>query len=90
LSLINRDQMFLMPPSLKDWLPADDLAWFVLDAVGQMDLARFYQRYRPDGKGGVAYEPSMMVALLLYAYCVGERSSRRIAQLCERSSTAST
>jgi transposase len=81
---LNRDQMFLLPISIKDWLPGDDLAWFVLDAVGQMDLAQFYARYRVDGKGGAAYEPSMMVALLLYAYCVGERSSRRIEQLCER------
>jgi transposase len=81
---LNRDQMFLLPISIKDWLPGDDLAWFLLDAVGQMDLARFYARYRADGKGGVAFEPSMMVALLLYAYCEGERSSRRIEKLCVR------
>ena len=48
---INRDQMFLLPISIKDWLPGDELAWFVLDAVGQMDLAQFYARYRVDGKG---------------------------------------
>lgn len=81
---LNRQQQHLLPPSLTDWLPADDIAWFVLDAVGHMDLAPFYARYRKDGRGGMAFEPSMMVALLVYAYCMGERSSRRIARLCER------
>ncbi len=77
-----RDQPFLMPPSLRDWLPQDHLAWFVLDAVEQMDLAPFYAFYRQDGWGAAAYEPKMMVALLLYAYCTGERSSRRIERRC--------
>lgn len=80
----NRDQGLLMPPSLRDWLPEGDLAWFVLDAVGQMDLEPFYTRYRRDGWGNAAYEPSMMVALLLYAYSLGVRSSRQIERLCER------
>src|SRR6266705_167957 len=67
-----------MPPSLRDWLPQDHLAWFVLDAVEQMDLAPFYAFYRQDGWGRAAYDPKMMVALLLYAYCTGVRSSRQI------------
>ena len=71
-----------MPPSLAEWLPADHLAWFVLDVVGECDLAAFRASYRPDGRGGAAYDPSMMVALLLYAYCVGERSSRVIERRC--------
>jgi transposase len=78
----DRDQLLLMPPSLAEWLPADHLAWFVLDVVGECDLAAFMVPYRPDGRGGAAYEPSMMVALLLYAYCVGERSSRVIERRC--------
>lgn len=78
----DRDQVYLMPPNLKDWLPVDHLAWFLLDAVDQMDLFNFYGKYRQDGHGRAAYEPSMMVSLLLYAYCMGERSSRRIEQLC--------
>src|SRR6266571_1261604 len=78
----DRDQLLLMPPSLADWLPADHLAWFVLDVVGELDLAGFVAAYRPDGRGGAAYDPSMMVALLLYAYCVGERSSRVIERRC--------
>lgn len=77
-----RDQLYLLPPSVKDWLPDDHLAWFVLDVVDELDLAGFYERYRSDGLGGAAYAPSMMVAVLLYAYCVGERSSRRIERRC--------
>ncbi len=78
----DRDQLLLMPPSLAEWLPADHLAWFVLDVVGELDLGAFVAAYRPDGRGGAAYEPSMMVALLIYAYCVGERSSRVIERRC--------
>ena len=71
-----RDQGFLLPPDVRDWLPADHLAWFVIDAVAQMDLAAIYGAYRADGHGAAAYEPSMMVALLLYAYATKQRSSR--------------
>lgn len=78
----DRDQQYLMPASLRDWLPEDHLAWFVLDAVGELDLSAFYAPYRDDGWGRKAYEPSMMVALLLYAYCEGERSSRQIERRC--------
>ena len=77
-----RDQLYLMPPSLKDWLPDDHLALFVLDVIDELDLSSFYERYRSDGLGRAAYEPSVMVAVLLYAYCVGERSSRRIERRC--------
>ena len=80
----DRDQLYLMPPALQDWLPEGDLAWFLLDAVAQMDLAAIEQTYRRDGWGQAAYEPTMMVALLLYAYCLGECSSRQIERLCER------
>jgi hypothetical protein len=52
------------------------LAWFVLDAVVQMDLAAFYGAYRWDGHGRAAFDPAVMVALLLYAYARGQRSSR--------------
>lgn len=79
----NREQMLLMPVSLKDWLPEGHLAWFVLDAVEMMDLSGFYLKYRSDGWGHSAYDPRMMVPLLLYAYCLGERSSRRIERACE-------
>jgi hypothetical protein len=49
-----------MPPSLRDWLPEDHLAWFVIDAVGRLDLQPFYAAYRADGHGRAAYEPSVM------------------------------
>jgi transposase len=78
----DRDQLLLMPPSLAEWLPADHLVWFVLDVVSELDLAAFVAAHRADGRGGAAYDPSMMVALLVYAYCVGERSSRAIERRC--------
>lgn len=79
-----RDQIFLLPPNVREWLPEGDLALFIIDAVAQMDLKAFYQKYRPDGRGQTAYEPSMMLTLMLYAYSVGIRSSRQIERLCER------
>ena len=78
-----RDQSYLMPPSMRDWLSEGHLAWFIVDAVGQMDLREFYAAYRSDGWGAAAYDPGMMVAILLYAYCLGLRSSRRIARALE-------
>src|SRR5205809_6394966 len=74
----DRDQEFLLPPSPRDWLPEDHLAWFVIEAVEAFDLGPFYADYRADGHGRPAHDPQMMVALLLYAYARGERSSRRI------------
>jgi transposase len=74
----DRDQALLLPPSLREWLPEDHSAWFVIDAVAQFDLAGFYCGYRADGHGRAAHDPAMMVALLLYCYAIGERSSRRI------------
>jgi transposase len=79
----DRDQPMLLPPDLSEWLPEDHLAWFVLDAVSEMDLAPFFSGYRDDGWGRAAHDPEMMVALLLYAYAVGERSSRRIERRLE-------
>ena len=80
----DREQGYLMPPTLKEWLAEGDLAWFVLDAVEQMDLMDFYFVYRKDGWGAAAYDPAMMVGVLFYAYCQGIRSSRRIAKALER------
>lgn len=79
----NQEQMFLMPVSLKEWLPEKHLAWFIQDAVETMDLSKFYHRYRKDGWGSAAYDPRMMVSLLLYSYCLGVRSSRQIERACE-------
>jgi transposase len=74
----DRDQLLLLPPSIVDWLPDDHLAYFVLDVVAELDLGAFYAEYREDGRGGAAYDPGLVLSVLLYAYCVGEHSSRRI------------
>src|SRR5713101_6813743 len=78
----DREQAFLMPPDPRDWLPEGHLAWFVLASVEEMDLDAFYGSYRQDGWGRAAFEPSVMVALLMYAYARGERSSRGIERRC--------
>jgi len=78
----DREQELLLPPSLCEWLPQDHLVWFVLDAVDALDLAAFFAAYRMDWWGRAAHDPAMMVALLVYAYAVGERSSRRIERRC--------
>src|SRR5215216_5524072 len=78
----DREQELLLPPSLREWLPEDHFAWFMLDAVEAMDLRAFLAAYRHDGWGRAAHDPAMMVALLLYAYAIGERSSRRIERRC--------
>jgi transposase len=59
----SREQVFLMPPDVREWLPEGHLAWFVQAAVEEMDLSPFYAAYRQDGHGRPAYEPAMMVAL---------------------------
>jgi transposase len=79
----DREQDFLLPPSVREWLPAGHLAWWLLEVVGQLDLDAFYGEYRADGSGRPAHDPGMMVALLLYAYCAGERSSRQIERRCQ-------
>jgi transposase len=78
----DRDQELLLPPSLREWLPEGHLAWFVIDAVAALDLRPFYAVYRDNGQGRAAHDPAMMVALLLYSYALGERSSRRIERRC--------
>src|SRR5207302_1020565 len=78
----DRGQTMLMPPDLLDWVPDDHVVWSILGAVEQMDLGDFYGAYRENGQGQAAYEPSMMVALLLYAYARGNRSSRGTEREC--------
>jgi transposase len=73
------DQPFLLPPSLQDWLPENHLGRFIAELVPGLDLSRIYGHYgRRDGRGKAAYHPIMMVRLLLYGYCVGVVSSRRM------------
>jgi transposase len=72
----------LLPPDLREWLDEDHLAWFVIEAIEELDLEPFYASYRADGHGRAAHDPKMMVTLLTYAYAVGERSSRGIERRC--------
>ena len=77
-----REQGFLLPPDVREWLAPDHLAWFVIDAVKDMDLRAFYAAYRADGHGAAAYEPSVMVTVILFAFATGVRSSRAIERHC--------
>lgn len=77
------DQMFLMPISMRDWLPADHLAYFISDVVDEMDLSAIIKRYKDEDRGYPPYHPVMMVKILLYAYCIGVPSSRKIAKRLE-------
>jgi transposase len=79
----DREQSFLMPPDVREWLPERHLAWFVIEAVAEVDLEAFYAAYRVDGRSRPAYDPAMMVAVLVYAYARGIRSSRVIERACE-------
>ena len=73
-----------MPAGMRGWLPGDDLVFVVLDAVAALDLGGFRRRYRAGGHGRAASGPEMMVALLLYGYCQGERSGRVTGKRCVR------
>ena len=63
----DREQSLLMPPSLREWLPEEHLAWFILGTVEELDVAPFYAAYRADGHGRAAHDPAMMLGVLLYA-----------------------
>jgi transposase len=80
----DREQSFLMPPDVREWLPEGHFAWFVLDTVAALELGAFYGAYRQDGRSRPADEPSMMVALLLYAYATEQRSARAIECHCRQ------
>jgi transposase len=81
---VDRDQPFLLPPDLREWLPAGHLAWFVIDAAEALDVSRFAVRVTPRGSaaGRAAYDPRMLLALLACGYARGIRSSRRIERAC--------
>jgi transposase len=78
----DREQVMLLPPSVSEWLPEGHLARFVVGVVDELDLGAVYAAYRADGHGRPAHDPAMMVALLLYNYAVGVRSSRVIERRC--------
>lgn len=77
----DRDQLFLLPPSMADWLEEDHLAYCVIDAVKLIDTSAFHDSH-PGSPGRPAYDPEMLLGLLLYAYATGVRSSRAIMAGC--------
>ena len=78
----SREQAFLLPPDMREWLSDDHLVWVVVEAVDRLDLSEIVGSYRNDGNGRPAYDPALMVALLLYGYATGERSSRVMERRC--------
>jgi transposase len=72
------DQMLLLPPDMKQWLPEDDLAYFIMEVAEELDLSAIYSRYSSSRAGQPPYDPRMMTSLILYAYCMGIPSSRKI------------
>jgi len=80
----NPDQPWLLPPSPKQWLPEGDLVYFVMDVVRELDISAITHYYERSDRGFPPYHPRMMCMLLLYSYCYGAFSSRRIQARCER------
>ena len=72
------EQMLLMPVALQDWLPVDHLAYFISDVVDHVDLSAIMRRYEREERGYPPYHPRMMVKVLVYAYCIGVPSSRKM------------
>ena len=79
---VERDQEFLLPPNMADWLEGNHLVWFVLEVVDRLDTSAFHAGRRCGGVGRAGYDPDMLLALLIYAYASGQRSSRQIERLC--------
>ena len=74
------EQELLLPPSLKDWLPEKHLAYFVSEVVDELDLSKIEAVYEKETRGQPPYDPRMMTKLLVYGYCVGVYSARKIQQ----------
>src|SRR4029453_2654635 len=80
---VDRDQQFLLPPDMREWLPESHLVWFVIETVEQLDTSGFRERSVLGGGGRAGFDPEMLVMLLVYGYARGVRSARQIARLCE-------
>jgi transposase len=79
---VDRDQAFLFPPDMRQWLPEGHPVWLVIEAVRALDTAVFHARRKTGGAGAAGYDPDMLVTLLIWAYANGVTSSRRIERLC--------
>ena len=80
---VDRDTVYLLPPSVNEWLPQDHLARFVVEVIDQMDLSELERQYA--GRGSAAYHPAMLLGLLIYGYASGVHSSRKIERACHDS-----
>ena len=80
---VDRDQQFLLPPDMREWLPESHLVWFVIESVQQVDTSGFHERSVLGGVGRAGFDPEMLLMLLVYGYARGVRSARQIARLCE-------
>jgi transposase len=78
-----RDQVFLLPPDMREWLPPDHLVFLTIRVIERLDLSAFRSRAKLGGRGRAPIDPALLVALLVYAYAHGERSSRQIERLCQ-------
>jgi transposase len=80
---VDRDQQFLLPPDMREWLPGSHLVWFVIETVDQLDTSGFHERSVLGGVGRAGFDPDMLLALLVYGYAGGVRSARQMSRLCE-------
>ena len=79
---VDRDQVFLLPPDMREWLPEGHPVWLVIEALGRMDTSAFHVLRRTGGAGAAGYDPDMLLGVLVWAYAHRERSSRRMEELC--------
>jgi transposase len=80
---VDRDQQFLLPPDMREWLPESHLVWFVIESVEELDTSGFHERSVLGGVGRAGFDPELLLMLLVYGYANGVRSARQIARLCE-------
>src|ERR1700755_71962 len=79
---VDRDQGFLFPPDMREWLPGGDPVWLVIEAVRLLDTSGFHRRRKTGGAGAAGYDPDMLVTVLVWAYANRVTSSRRMEELC--------
>jgi transposase len=79
---VDRDQVFLLPPDMREWLPAGHPVWLVIEALGRMDTGAFHAGRKTGGAGAAGYDPDMLLAVLVWAYAHRVTSSRRMEELC--------
>src|ERR1700750_1418165 len=79
---VDRDQVFLLPPDMREWLPGDHPGYLVIEALGRMDTSAFHALRRTGGAGAAGYDPDMLVAVLVWAYAHRVRSAHAMEELC--------